>query len=302
VILPTFNRAACLRLAVESVVRQTLVDWELIIADDGSGEETRSYLAGLRDRRVRIVWLAHSGNPSSVRNAAIASARGTYLAFLDSDDVWLRHKLEAQTAAMRLNPRRRWSYTFNSRIDELGNLLSDEGVSPFRLLDGDVTEALLTLDAALATPTIMAERSLVLEVGGFDADQLFAEDYDLWLRLSLRSHVTVLPEPLASVRVHTDNYSQDRLGAYRGWVRLYDKMANLVGDPRLEGICRRLQSENALTLAGLYVDRRAPVALAWKALAASSRNGWTSRGWWARAAKIAVRSVLPDGIVTALRR
>jgi len=302
VILPTFNRAGYLRLAVDSVVGQTLEDWELIIADDGSAEETLLYLRGLKDPRVRIVWLRHSGNLSAVRNAAIFEARGTYLAFLDSDDVWMSRKLEAQVAAMQLSPRRRWSYTFNSRIDELGSLLSDEGVTPFRFLEGDITEALLTVEAALATPTVVAERSLVLEVGVFDVDQLFGEDYDLWLRLSLRSPVTVLPESLASVRVHTDNYSQDRLGAYRGWVRLYDKMANLVGDPKLQGICRRLQSENALTLAGLYVDRGAPVGVTWRTLFASSRHGWASRHWWSRATKTAVRSLLPTRVGLALRR
>ena len=187
VILPTFNRAGYLRLAVDSVVGQTLEDWELIIADDGSAEETLLYLRGLKDPRVRIVWLRHSGNLSAVRNAAIFEARGTYLAFLDSDDVWMSRKLEAQVAAMQLSPRRRWSYTFNSRIDELGSLLSDEGVTPFRFLEGDITEALLTVEAALATPTVVAERSLVLEVGGFDVDQLFGEDYDLWLDPDVRS-------------------------------------------------------------------------------------------------------------------
>jgi glycosyltransferase involved in cell wall biosynthesis len=109
VILPTFNRMEFLRAAVESVLRQTDPDWELIIADDGSGEETKAYLRSLDDPRVRVLFLAHSGRPSVARNVAIRVARGTYLAFMDSDDIWAPTKLEAQLRAMRTTPSRRWS-------------------------------------------------------------------------------------------------------------------------------------------------------------------------------------------------
>src|ERR1700732_1465702 len=99
IILPTFNRLKYLRPAIDSVFAQTLADWELLIADDGSDEETRAYLEHLGGLpRVKLIWLAHSGNPSAVRNAALREARGDYIAFLDSDDVWLPSKLERQVA------------------------------------------------------------------------------------------------------------------------------------------------------------------------------------------------------------
>src|ERR1700754_463468 len=85
VVLPTYNRPDYLREAMASVFAQTLDDWELIVADDGSDEETKAYLRGIDDPRVTVLWLAHSGTPSMGRNAAIRQARGDYVAFLDSD-------------------------------------------------------------------------------------------------------------------------------------------------------------------------------------------------------------------------
>src|SRR5690242_3143691 len=95
VILPTYNRCGYAREAVASVLAQDFDDWELIIADDGSDRETRAFLDGLSDPRIVVILLPHSGRPSRVRNAAIARARGRYLAFLDSDDCWERTKLAA---------------------------------------------------------------------------------------------------------------------------------------------------------------------------------------------------------------
>src|SRR5258708_5276744 len=116
IVLPSYNRLRYLRDAVDSVRAQTFRDWELIIADDGSGAETATYLAGLaRVPQVTILRLAHSGNPSVVRNTAIRAAHGAFVAFLDSDDVWLPSKLELQIALHRSRPARRWSYTAMDR-------------------------------------------------------------------------------------------------------------------------------------------------------------------------------------------
>ena len=88
IIFPTYDRLRYLRPAIDSVLAQTFTDWELIIADDGSEEETRSYLRSLGDRRMRTLWLPHSGNPARVRNAALRMTTGALVAFLDSDDLW----------------------------------------------------------------------------------------------------------------------------------------------------------------------------------------------------------------------
>src|ERR1700722_1926163 len=112
IILPTFDRLAFLPAAIASAFAQTFTDWELIVADDGSSADTRTYLKTLNDPpQVKVLWLSHSGKPAVVRNAALREARGEFVAFLDSDDIWLPKKLETQIASLRRHAQRKWSYT-----------------------------------------------------------------------------------------------------------------------------------------------------------------------------------------------
>src|ERR1700722_5103184 len=96
IIMPTFNRMEFLPAAIQSVLAQSLADWELLIADDGSDEETRAYLKSLDDPRIKLLFRPHTGRPALISNGALRAARGHYVAFLDSDDVWLPGKLQAQ--------------------------------------------------------------------------------------------------------------------------------------------------------------------------------------------------------------
>src|SRR5579862_7797428 len=122
VIVPTFNRLEYLRPALESVFAQTLTDWELLIADDGSSSPTREYLQSLIEPgRVSVAFFEHTGNPSKLRNAALRDARGEYVAFLDSDDLWLPRKLEIQIGSLRRHPIRGWSHTKFVLVDAQGN-------------------------------------------------------------------------------------------------------------------------------------------------------------------------------------
>jgi len=282
-------------------VRQTHTDWELVIADDGSAEDVRAYLQNLGDARIRVLWLPHSGNPSIVRNAAIRSARGMYLAFLDSDDLWEPTKLEVQLHALRASPGRRWSYTAVAQIGPDGKLNADAKVAPWIPYEGNIVEPLLKLEALLATPAVMAERSLVEEVGGFDESLLFGEDYDLWLRLAMRSEVTVVAERLASVRSGGVHYSVNRIGAYDGWVRLYGKMAKCLPDARLRALARRKRADNTIILARLHVAA-GNRAIAWWTLVGATRYCWMYPRWWASAARATIRAGLPARWLSLHRR
>jgi glycosyltransferase involved in cell wall biosynthesis len=275
--------------AVESVLRQTHTDWEMIIADDGSGPETSAYLRGLADARVRVLWLQHSGRISVVRNAALRVAQGAYLAFMDSDDIWAPTKLEAQLRAMQTAPSRRWSYTALTIIDTAGRTLPDSNFKARILYDGDILERLLTVEAIVATPAVMAERSLVTEAGGFDDDQAVNEDYDLWMRLAMLSPVTAVAEPLVAVRHKNRDprYPGNPVGGVEGWLRLYGKMDAALTDPRLRGIARRKRAHFALELSRMYRDagdRRATRRTLRDALAYS----WTSPRWVWRACRVLV--------------
>src|SRR5260370_36067555 len=98
-------------------------------------------------------------------------------------------RLENQVVLMGWGRDGRWSYTSDRPIDERGDPVSDAGFQPWVPYEGCIVAALLRLDAIISTPTVVAERRLVWEVGGFDEEQHYAEDYDLWLRLAMRSEV-----------------------------------------------------------------------------------------------------------------
>ena len=292
IILPTYNRKRWLELAVASVRAQSFTDWELIVADDGSDDETKTYLRSLQpEPNIRIQWLAHSGNPSWVRNAALQEARGRYVAFIDSDDVWSLRKLEAQLAALQSNPRCRWSYTACDRIDADGRLLAGASQPTTRPRSGSIFEALLAHEAWAAMPTVVAERALLAEVGGFDEGQLYGEFHDLCLRLALRSDVIALPDVLCSVRAHDEHYSADRVAALAAWMRLYEKFAVQAPTVRARASSARMRRRTALDLAarqGAEQDVRA----VWRTLRRSKVLSWRFPQLWYRGALALLRPLV----------
>jgi glycosyltransferase involved in cell wall biosynthesis len=301
VILPTFDRCEFLKLAIASVFSQTHSDWELIIADDGSGEQTQSYLRSIQDPRLHVIWLRHCGNPSQVRNVAIAAANGEYLAFIDSDDIWAPSKLELQLGALRRRAECRWSYTGCDRIDARGYPLLHRPAQPLAPRSGWILEPLLKLDIAVAMPTVVAQRQLVQEVGGFDEQQLFGEFHDLCLRLAMRSAVSALGEPLCSIRAHGQHYSADRIAATAAWMRLYHKMADLIPDARLRDYCAHMRAQTSLQLARLQGDR-GDYRAARTTMRQACRFSYRYPHWWWGALKQLTRPVVPKRMLAVLRQ
>jgi glycosyltransferase involved in cell wall biosynthesis len=207
IVLPTFNRLEILRGTIASVFAQSSPDFELVIADDGSDEETRAFLSQLECARVRVLQLEHSGSPATTRNAALAAASGEFVAFLDSDDSWLPEKLALQVAALDARPECAWSYTAFTRVDARGELLADERTRRWRPCEGRIFEEVLRGEASIRTPCVMARRSALAACGGFDARIAACEDYDLWLRLALHSPVVLIDRPLTRVRTGQSGYS-----------------------------------------------------------------------------------------------
>jgi glycosyltransferase involved in cell wall biosynthesis len=300
VVLPTFNRLKYLRSAVGSVLAQTFQDWELILADDGSEEETLTYLSALGNHpRVKLLRLLHTGNPAAVRNAALRIAAGRYIAFLDSDDLWLPAKLDIQVAHHR-SSRRQWSYSALTRIGKDGELMRDDIARRWVPHEGCIFEQLLTLEATVATPSVLVDRSLLEQVGGFDEQQLYFEEYDLWLRLSLRSEVTVINEPLVLVRNHDEHYTRDRVGVYEARSRLLEKMRGSVATGRLRSILRLAVARNSTELANAYAlcGQR---ARAFKMLWRGRSCAWQGGKWWRTAATVIGRAMVPLRVQVLVR-
>src|SRR5919205_1811549 len=208
VIIPTFNRAAYLQEAVRSVFAQTYSTWELIVVDDGSSDDTLAMLSALAAPRLRVIAHARCHNPARLRNAGLRAAQGTYVAFLDSDDLWSPEKLSVQMADLLAHPPARWSYTKVRIIDAHGTELPAEMFERWEPRGGSIFEALLLHEAKIACPSVLAERRLLAEVNGFDESMRFCEDYELWLRLSRRASVRAVSVPLVAVRTHAGSGTQ----------------------------------------------------------------------------------------------
>ncbi|HEV3459837.1 MAG TPA: glycosyltransferase family A protein, partial [Thermoanaerobaculia bacterium] len=100
IVVPTFNRAGLLAETIASVLEQTFADFELLVVDDGSVDDTREVVQAIADPRVDFLPMSHCGNLSILRNAGISKAQGSFVAFLDSDDLWREDKLAAQLDLM----------------------------------------------------------------------------------------------------------------------------------------------------------------------------------------------------------
>src|SRR5579872_3241081 len=215
IVLATFNRLQLLRSSVDSVLSQTFGDWELIIADDGSDEPTKRFLESLeKPGRVRVLWLDHSGRPAVARNAALREARGEYVAFQDSDDLWLPRKLEAQVDSLRRNPDRAWSHTKYQLVDLAGAPIAwARRTGGWPTPGGWILDQLIRGETVIALPSVVASRRLLQRVGGFDERLNDTEDYELWLRLARCSEIDAVDELLTLVRRHDEHFSAKPIDA-----------------------------------------------------------------------------------------
>ena len=203
VIIPTYNRGWILKEAIDSVLAQDFTDFELVVVDDGSTDDTKKILDDYK--RDLIVIRQSNKGVSAARNRGIGAASGGLIAFLDSDDLWLPRKLATQVAFFDANPA--------AVINQTEEIWIRNGVrvNPkirHHKFAGMIFERSLAL--CLVSPSaVMMRRSLFDEVGLFDEDLPACEDYDLWLRISWRYPVYLIETPLIIKRGgHADQLSK----------------------------------------------------------------------------------------------
>lgn len=202
VVIPAFNAAAFVAEAVGSVLSQTFRDLEIIVVDDGSTDDTLARVATFSGS-VRAIHQVNSG-VAAARNRGIGEAAGNYVAFLDADDTWKPEKLERQLGALRATKGARASATAFEVTNERGHVVEVRGGGS----EGPVLRALLLAGNVVGTPSsVVAERSLLAEVGGFDSRLSQCADWELWIRFSLRTEFAWVSEPLVRYRQHAGNMS-----------------------------------------------------------------------------------------------
>lgn len=219
VIIPTYNAAEFLSLAIESAIKQSQPPLEIILIDDGSTDETPGIARGFGDS-VRYIRQANQG-VSSARNRGLAMARGEWVAFLDADDQFLPGKLERQLAVARQKPELDIVHSGWVLVDEAGKTL--DVVEPWKDAPRLDLETWLLWKPVFPGALLMRTEA-VRKVGGFDVSLSHAEDVDLILRMSLEgSRATWLREPTVRYRRHGNNVTRIGPAQAEGVVRVLDK-------------------------------------------------------------------------------
>jgi len=221
VVIPTHNRAHLLRRAIASVLQQTYTDFEVLVADDGSSDETEAIVGGVQDARVRFLRLGTRGGPARARNHGIQAARGEIIALLDSDDEWLPTKLERQVIclARSTDPARTLVYCFHARRDTL----TGRTVAQRPAAHEGACFAQLARGWGFVTSALLVKRAALLAAGGFDETLPAGEDHDLWLRLAgVGVHFAAVKEALVIVHHHPGPHLSADPTARRAAFRLLD--------------------------------------------------------------------------------
>ncbi len=193
-IIPTYNRAAKVVAAVKSVVAQTLPDIEIIVVDDGSNDDTAARLLREFGDRIKLLRLPRNHGVSYARNRGIELSRGDFIAFLDSDDLWLKGKSARQLAFMQARPD-----LLISQTDEIW-IRNGKRVNPCQhhlKPSGSIFAECLPL-CVVSPSAVMMRRKFFAAVGLFDEELPACEDYDLWLRTACRYPVELIPEKLVT--------------------------------------------------------------------------------------------------------
>jgi glycosyltransferase involved in cell wall biosynthesis len=203
VIIPTHDRCNLLCAALDSVLQQSFRGFEAIVIDDGSTDGTPEYVRGLSDPRVRYHWQEASGLPAAARNAGLRMARGTYVAFLDADDVWYPDKLERQLICFERHPEVGLVYT---NAHYFGKTLRQGRPMFRRFLSGHAFDQLL-LGNRIPALTVMVRHECLRQVGVFSEDHELrgVKDYELWLRIAQRYPIHPVRRVLAAYRRHGAN-------------------------------------------------------------------------------------------------
>jgi len=257
VCVPTYNQARYLGPALESVLAQTFADFEIVVSDDASTDQTPDVLAGIRDPRLRAFRQARNVGIGPNRNTCLAAARGRYVAWLDSDDLYCPDRLATQTAVLDRHPDVGLVHGAAEAIDQDGQPLGG-WPPPFdghRIDTGRRALAELIASNYVTTSTVMVRRACYDRVGLYATDVDGSEDWDMWLRIACHYDLAYTATPLARYRQHADSIS----------VRLTRDGARLHRDTRL--VRRLLAREIDGRPDGDMLGRRARAALAAKALA-----------------------------------
>lgn len=223
VIIPTYNQAGYLAAAVQSVLGQTFGDFELIVVNDGSTDNTKEEAFRFSDPRVRYIYQENRGL-SAARNTGIQASTGEYIALLDSDDIWLPQKLELQIGLLASHPEVALVYSDADLFDDQSGAVTGRFLDGKRVFSGKVFRQLLSTQFIKPSTTVV-RRSVFQTVGYFDESIREVQDRDMWLRIARQFDIEGIGISLVKVRSHSSNVSKNSEKVWEGRAIVLNKAA-----------------------------------------------------------------------------
>lgn len=269
VIIPTCNRRHTLGRALRSVLSQQDVVFEVLVVDDGSTDGTAEWLE--KEFPSVVCLRQNNAGPAAARNTGIRSARGPWLAFLDSDDVWESGKLAAQLAFFRENPQYRICQT-----EEIW-IRNGKRVNPMnkhRKSGGHIFERCLEL-CLISPSAVMMHRDLMDESGLFDESYPACEDYELWLRITAREPVGLIETPyVIKYGGHTDQRSREfpAMDRFRIRAMLKTLRSGLLNESQRLALLTELEAKTGVLIQGALKRGKEEEASALRALVTAARQ------------------------------
>jgi len=207
VIVPVYNREKYIEATLESVLAQTFQDFEIIVVDDGSVDNTRSIVGNLQKKnpdRFHYVFQENKG-VASARNKGISIAKGKYISFLDSDDIWYPNKMQLQIKVFESSPEVGLVYSSYSLFGDDNIIVPNALAREFDVLPEGYVLSELLLRCFISSSTVMIKKEILLEMDGFNEMLAIGEDYNLWLRVAKKYPVKGLFDVLSKYRQHDGN-------------------------------------------------------------------------------------------------
>lgn len=206
VIIPTYNNAKFIGEAIDSVLNQTYQDFEIIVVDDGSTDNTEEVLSKYKNR-IRYIYQKNKG-PAAAKNKGILASQSKYIATLDSDDIWLPQKLQLQVDLLDSNKQLGLVYTdtYQVNIDDK-SIDKETYFNRYKPCSGRVLDKLL-FHNFIPSLTVMMRRSCLEKAGLFDESLYTGEDWDLWLRIAEEFPIDYINIPLGKRRIHKTNVTR----------------------------------------------------------------------------------------------
>ncbi|WP_164974276.1 glycosyltransferase family 2 protein [Filimonas effusa] len=203
VVVVTYKRLEYLRQTVESILRQSYYNLEVIVVGDGMEEDVAEYITSLNNRRINYYWVEHCGYPAKARNFGIQKALGQYIAFCDDDDLWYPDKIAKQVAILDGCPGLLLCCSLRNTIDGKGNRIANN----VNWIPKKLSLRSLLLTNYITYSSVVIRGGILNKVGFFPDTVTFkaVEDYHLWLRIVNKGDVFMIKEALVEYRIHNSN-------------------------------------------------------------------------------------------------